>query len=428
MNLNSSKNVNRVVVTGLGAICGLGHNLDEIWNRATLGQSGVRLIEQAQWDHEQGVPFSYPVKVAGIPVGFSISPDLLADKERDRFDRFIHYALHSSHEAYFHAGLEKLENDPSKKRTGVILGVGMGGFPIIETTYREFLTKSQPRTSPFFIPSLIPNMASGLISMKLGLLGPNLAIASACASAGHAIENAYMQIALGKMDVAITGGAEAVTSKFTLAGFHSMKALSTRDVPAYKASCPFSKDRDGFVMGEGAGILILENYEHAKARGANILAELVATGSSSDAHHITAPHPEGLGAIQCMQSVLECAQIRPEEIDYINAHGTSTQLGDKAETLAIKEVFGKHAYDININSTKSMTGHLLGAAAGIESVLCVKSLLHDTIVPTINLDQADPDCDLNYTPNKSVKRKIKYALNNSFGFGGTNSSLIFKKI
>jgi 3-oxoacyl-[acyl-carrier-protein] synthase II len=419
------QSIKRVVVTGLGAICGLGNDVDEIWKNALAGRSGIRAMDSVE---SQGVDFDYPVKTAGVPTSFSISRDLLAEKEVDRFDRFIHYALHTAHEAYSQCGLKESTDPAIKKRTGVILGVGMGGFPAIETTYRDFLKKTQARTSPFFIPSIIPNMASGIISIKLGLQGPNFAISSACASAGHAIESAFMQIALGKMDVAITGGAEAVTSKFTMAGFHSMKALSTRPVEPQRASCPFSLDRDGFIMGEGAGILVLESYEHAVKRGATILAELVATGASSDAYHITAPHPEGQGAIQCMREALKAANLRPADIDYINAHGTSTPLGDKAETLAIKEVYGKHAFEVAINSTKSMTGHLLGAAAGLESVFCVKSLMHGMIPPTINLENPDPECDLNYTANIAVKKNIKYAMNNSFGFGGTNSSLIFKKM
>ncbi len=310
---------------------------------------------------------------------------------------------------------------------GCILGVGMGGFPATESGYRKFLNQKRARTSPFFIPSIIPNMASGLIGIKYNLKGSNFSISSACASSGHAIETAKRLIEAGVLDVAVVGGSEAVITKLTFAGFHSMKALSKREVNPTMASCPFSLERDGFVMGEGAGVFVLENLEKAKNRNARIIAELAGAGASADAHHITAPHPEGIGAIEAMKAALKDANIEASKIDYINAHGTSTPIGDIAETRAIKSVFDQHAYHLNISSTKSMTGHLLGAASALESIFCIKAIEENIIPPTINLENPDPDCDLNYTPIKAVNKEINFALNNSFGFGGTNSTLIFKK-
>ncbi len=416
-------NKKRVVITGLSGICGLGHSKNEIWKNALSGKSSIKKLNDRFIDD---IEFDFPVNIASYVNNFKIDDEILSPKEQDRFDTFIHYALHSAHHALIDSNL-KIGSDVLPHKIGCILGVGMGGFPLTESSYRKFLKQKRARTSPFFIPSIIPNMASGLISIKLGLQGSNFSISSACASSGHAIEMGVRQIQTGIQDAVLVGGSEAVLTKLTIAGFNSMKALSKRDVPAQHASCPFSSDRDGFVIGEGAAILVIESLDSALKRDATILAEIIGCGSSADAHHITSPHPEGQGAIKAMEQALLEASIEPNQVDYINAHGTSTPLGDISETNAIKSVFKEHAYKLNISSTKSMTGHLLGSAAAIESFFCVQSLVHQEIAPTINLDNPDPECDLNYTPNTSIKKKINIALNNSFGFGGTNSSLIFKK-
>jgi len=411
----------RVAVTGLGSVNSLGHNLGSTWAALTEGKSGISLLPPLN----DGLAFDYPVKIAGMVRDYQIAENILSAKERDRYSRFIHYALDSAFQAYHHAQLTP-ESYPLT-RQGCILGVGMGGFPEIEKEDREFVKKPKAKTSPFFITSIISNMASGLISIKFALQGANFAVTSACASAGHALTSAFNLIQLGQQDMILCGGAEAVTSKLTLAGFHTIKALSSREVSPQTASCPFDNERDGFVMAEGSAVLVLENYDKAKARGAPILAEIVACGFSSDANHITAPHPEGLGAANSMLMALQQANISPENIDYINAHGTSTPLGDKLESDAIKKVFGQHAYQLHVSSTKSMTGHMLGAAAAIESLACVMALREGVIPPTINLHHPDPACDLNYTPLKAVKKNMQYVMNNSFGFGGTNSTIIFKK-
>jgi 3-oxoacyl-[acyl-carrier-protein] synthase II len=408
----------RVAVTGIGAICGLGNNLSEVWNGLVNGKSGISKFEEVDEKF-------WPIQIAGRIKDFTLSEDILDARTQGRNDIFIHYAIQAAHEAISMANLNDSEYDPYKM--GSILGVGMGGFQTIEKTHINYIERGSRRVSPFFIPSFIANMSTGLISIQNNFRGVNYTIASACASASHAIGTSATEIMLGRQDVMITGGSEGVLSGLTMTGFNAMKALSKRTDDPTLASRPFDKDRDGFVMGEGAGVLVLENYEKAKARGANILAEVVGLGQTSDAHHITAPHPEGEGTIPCMQQSLEMAGIKPDQIDYINAHGTSTPLGDIAETKAIKKVFGDHAYKLNVSSSKSMTGHLLGAAGGIESVVCVKSIVEQTATPTINLDNPDPECDLNYTANQAQKRKIEYALSNSFGFGGTNSTLVFKK-
>ena len=410
--------LNRVAVTGISAICGLGNNLEQVWKNAIAGKSGISKIENID-------PKMWPVQIGGVVRDFEISEELLPAKEQARFDTFIHYALHSADEAIKHSKLLEAGYDPYM--TGSVLGVGLGGFPFIEKTHATYLEKGPRRVSPFFVPSFIPNMATGKISMKWNLRGTNHAVSSACASAAHAIGISASEIMLGRQDAIVTGGSECVIGGLTIAGFSAMKALSKRNHEPSLASRPFDKDRDGFIMGDGAGILILENLEKAKARGAKILAEVVGFGSTCDAYHITSPHPDGEGTVPCMKQALKQAGINPEDIDYINAHGTSTPTGDVAETNAIKAVFGDHAKNINISSTKSMTGHLLGAAGGLESVFCVKSIIEGEVPPTINLDNPGEGCDLNYTPNKSVKRDIKYVLNNSFGFGGTNSTTIFKK-
>ncbi|HXH76375.1 MAG TPA: beta-ketoacyl-ACP synthase II [Bacteriovoracaceae bacterium] len=410
--------LNRVAVTGMGAICGLGNSLDEVWANALLGKSGISTLERQKTDN-------WPVTFGGEVKNFKLNPELMELKDQDRFDLFNQYALHATDEALKQSGLVRAKYAPEK--IGIIFGTGLGGFPHIEMHHQTFLEKGARRVSPFFIPSVIPNMPEGLVSIKWGFKGINFAVASACASSAHALGLAATEIMMGRQDAMITGGTEGVITGYTIAGFASMKALSKRNEEPHRASRPYDVDRDGFVMGEGAGILVLENYEMAKARGARIIAEIIGFGASSDAHHITAPHPEGMGALICMNQALELSGLKKEDVGYVNAHGTSTPLGDIAETQAIKKVFGKHAYDMRVSSTKSMTGHLLGAAGGLESIFCIKALETGIIPPTINLENQDPQCDLNYVPNKPEKRDPQYALNNSFGFGGTNSSTVFKK-
>jgi 3-oxoacyl-[acyl-carrier-protein] synthase II len=412
--------INRVAITGMGMINGLGHTLNEVWGNAIEGKSGVSRIEQMDAS-------LLGTQIAGEVKNFAIAEDVLSAKVAPRYDRFIHFAMHSTNEALKHAGLLDNHIYP-KHKMGCIVGVGIGGFPEIESTAHTLFDKGPKRVSPFFIPAIIPNMTSGLISIRFGLEGLNYSVASACASAAHAITAASYEIMFGRQDVMVSGGSEAVVCSLTMAGFGNMKALSKRNDEPEKASRPFDTDRDGFVLGEGAGILILENYEKAVARGATIYAEIIGHGATSDAYHITAPHPEGDGAYRSMMMAVENAGIAFDQIDYVNAHGTSTGLGDIGETKAIKKTFGDHAYKLHVSSTKSMTGHLLGAAGGIETIFCAMALHTGIIPPTINLVNQDPECDLNYVPNKAIKKDMKYALNNSFGFGGTNSSLVLKKV
>ena len=411
--------LNRVAVTGMGAICALGNSLDEIWKNALAGKSGIDSLTRQPTE-------GWPVTFGGEVRNFKLDPHLMSLKDQDRFDLFNQYALHSADEAIKQAGLVEAKYAPEK--IGIIFGTGLGGFPHIESNHKIFLEKGARRVSPFFIPSVIPNMPEGLISILYGFQGINFAVASACASSAHAIGLAATEIMMGRQDAMVTGGTEGVITGYTIAGFASMKALSKRNDDPHHACRPYDKDRDGFVMGEGAGIVVLENYDKAVARGAHIIAEIVGFGASSDAYHITAPHPEGTGALLCMQQTMDLSGVSKEEVGYINAHGTSTPLGDVAETQAIKKVFGDHAYKLNVSSTKSMTGHLLGAAGGLESIFCIKALETGMLPPTINLANQDPLCDLDYVANQSKKKDIKYALNNSFGFGGTNSSTLFKKV
>lgn len=410
--------LNRVAITGMGAICGLGNTLDEVWANALAGKSGITTLERQNTE-------GWPVTFGGEVKNFKLDPHLMDLKDQDRFDLFNQYALHASHEAITQSGLVEAKYAPEK--IGIIFGTGLGGFPHIESNHKTFLEKGARRVSPFFIPSVIPNMPEGLISIHYGFKGINFAVASACASSAHALGLAATEIMMGRQDAMVTGGTEGVITGYTIAGFASMKALSKRNEEPHRASRPYDVDRDGFVMGEGAGILVLENYDKAVARGAKIIAEVVGFGASSDAHHITAPHPEGMGALLCMQQTLDLSGVAKEEVGYVNAHGTSTPLGDVAETQAIKKVFGDQAYKMSVSSTKSMTGHLLGAAGGLESIFCVKALQTGMLPPTINLENQDPQCDLDYVPNKAKQKDIMYALNNSFGFGGTNSSTLFKK-
>lgn len=408
----------------MGAVTGLGHTLKDNWSNALEGKSGVSLIEQA--DTEQML-----TKIAGEVKNFHLAEHILEAKEAPRYDRFIHFAMHSAYEALNDAGLitdHQINNTYDPHRMGSIMGVGIGGFPEIERTAQLLVTKGPKRVSPFFIPAVIPNMTTGLISIRFGLRGLNYSISSACASAAHALTAACYEIMFGRQDIMVSGGAESVVCQLGMSGFINMKALSRRNDEPHRASRPFDTDRDGFVLGEGAGILVLENYDKAVARGAKIYAEIVGHGATSDAYHITAPHPEGDGAYNSMKMAVENAGVAFNEVGYVNAHGTSTPLGDIGETKAIKRTFGDHAKNLYVSSTKSMTGHLLGAAGGIETIFCAMALHEGIIPPTINLENQDPECDLNYVPNKPVKADIKYALNNSFGFGGTNSSLLLKKV
>jgi 3-oxoacyl-[acyl-carrier-protein] synthase II len=416
--------INRVAITGMGMITGLGHSLNETWKNSIEGKSGVSLIEQA--DTEQML-----TKIGGEVKHFTIADHIIEPKEAPRYDRFIHFAMHSAFEALNDAGLlTNNENNHTYEahRMGSIMGVGIGGFPEIEKTAHLLFEKGPKRVSPFFIPAVIPNMSTGLISIRFGLRGLNYSISSACASAAHALTAACYEIMFGRQDVMVSGGAEAVIGQLGMSGFITMKALSRRNDEPHRASRPFDIGRDGFVLGEGAGVLVLENYDKAVARGAKIYAEIVGHGATSDAYHITAPHPEGDGAFNSMKMAVENAGIHFKDIGYVNAHGTSTPLGDIGETRAIKRTFGDHAKNLYVSSTKSMTGHLLGAAGGIETIYCAMALHTGIIPPTINLENPDPECDLNYVPNQAIKADIKYALNNSFGFGGTNSSLVLKKV
>lgn len=412
----------RVVITGLGTINPLGNNVQEYFSNLGKGVSGACPI--TRFDASL-----FKTRFACEIKDFDPTQHGMDRKEARKLDRYCHYAVVAADEAIADSGLDLETTD--KDRVGVIIGSGIGG---IETLTQEIMGFSEgnkvPRFSPFFIPKMIPDMAAGFVSIKYGFMGPNYATVSACASSSHSMCNAFDLIRLGKADVVVTGGAEAGITASSVGGFNSAQALSTNNDNYTKASRPFDKDRDGFVMGEGAGILVFEEYEHAKARGAKIYAEVVGSGMTADAHHITAPHPEGHGAIQALKLALKEAGLKPEDVDYINVHGTSTPLGDIAELKAIKEVFGEHAYKVSISSTKSMTGHLLGAAGAVESIACISAMQNSLVPPTINFETPDPDIDynMNLTLNKAQERTVDVALNNTFGFGGHNSCLIFKKV
>lgn len=411
----------RVVVTGIGAITPIGNSIADYTEGLLQGKSGAKPITKFNAEH-------FKVRFACELSGYN--PELVTPKkELRRMDSFCHYALSAVHEAMEQSGLDLTSIDLDK--SGVIWGSGIGGFETIEHDIEEAaLWNGEPRYSPFLIPKLIVDMAPGLISIKYGFRGINYATVSACASSTHAIINAFDYIRMGRADIMITGGSEAAVTKASIGGFGSMKALSERNDSPETASRPFDKDRDGFVLGEGAGALILEEYEHALKRGATILAEIGGVGMTADAHHMTAPHPEGIGASNVMRLALEDAGLQASDIDYINVHGTSTPLGDVAETKAILKVFGEHAYKLNISSTKSMTGHLLGAAGAIEAIACIIGMRNGFIPPTINHFTDDPEFDpkLNFTFNTAQKKEIKAALSNTFGFGGHNASVIIKKI
>lgn len=408
----------RVVVTGLGLICPVGNEVNTGWQNILAGQSGITRITGFN-------PDALTAQVAGEVKDFDITHYISA-KDARRMDKFIHYGIAASLQAIQDAGLDSAGINP--ERIGVNVGSGIGGLPLIEDQH-DILQQSGPRKiSPFFIPGSIINMISGQISIMKGYQGPNYAIVSACTTANHCIGDASRIIEYGDADVMIAGGAESTITELAMGGFASARALSTRNDDPATASRPWDIGRDGFVMGEGAGVLVLEEYEHAKARGAKIYAELAGFGMSSDAYHMTAPREDGDGACRSMQNALKNAGLPVESIDYVNAHGTSTPLGDVAETVAIKRCFGEHAYKLAVSSTKSMTGHLLGAAGGIEAVFSIMAI-HDQIAPpTINLHQIDPQCDLDYVPNVARKMTIKAAMSNSFGFGGTNGTLIFSQV
>lgn len=410
----------RVVVTGMGALTPIGNNLDDYWKNLIDGVSGAAPI--TKFDAELfKTQFACEVK------DFN-AQDLIERKEARKLDLFSQYAIFTATEAMEDSGIDLESVNPD--RCGVIWGSGIGGLKTFQEECFNYANgDGTPRFNPFFIPKMIVDIAAGHISMKYGLRGPNYVTVSACASSTNAMIDALMLIQLGKSDVIVTGGSEAAVNIAGIGGFNALKALSTRNDSPTSASRPFDATRDGFVLGEGSGCLILEELEHAKARGAKIYAEVVGGGLTADAHHMTAPHPEGLGAMNVMKLAIEDAGMTPEDIDYVNVHGTSTPLGDIAETKAIKEVFGEHAYNLNISSTKSMTGHLLGAAGAIEAIACVKAVQEDIVPPTINFEVEDENIDykLNFTFNKAEKREVRAALSNTFGFGGHNTSVIVKK-
>jgi 3-oxoacyl-[acyl-carrier-protein] synthase II len=407
----------RVVVTGVGMITPLGTGTEKSWEGLIKGQSGVRRITQFD-------PADFPCQIAGEVSDFELDR-FVEGKEQKKMDRFIHFGLAAATMAIEDSKLKITENN--SHRVGIIVGAGIGGLRAIEHYSKILSEKGYKKITPFFIPMTIINLVAGQISIRFGAKGPNSAVATACASGTHSTGDAFKIIQRGDADVMIAGGTEAVITPLGIAGFAAMKALSTRNSEPERASRPFDIDRDGFVMGEGAGIMVLEELEHALNRGAKIYAEIIGYGLNSDAYHITSPSPDGGGAARCMEAALKDANIRPEEVDYINAHGTSTKYGDELETTAIKKVFGKHAYRLVVSSTKSMTGHLLGAAGGVEGVISVLSIFNKTIPPTINLENPDPECDLDYVPHKARERDVNVAVSNSFGFGGTNACIVFKR-
>jgi len=407
----------RVVVTGLGLISPVGNNVSDGWANLIAGQSGVASITKFD-------AADFSTRFAGEVKGFKIE-DYLSAKEARHMDTFIHYGVAAGMQAMQDSGLEIVEENA--ERVGVAVGSGIGGLPMIETTQTELLSRGPRRISPFFVPASIINMISGHLSIKFGIKGPNLAIVTACTTGLHCIGEAARLIEYGDADVMIAGGAEATVSPLGIGGFAAARALSQRNADPATASRPWDKDRDGFVLGEGAGVMVLEEYEHAKARGAKIYAEVAGYGMSGDAYHMTAPLEDGDGARRCMLAALKNARVNPDQVHYLNAHGTSTPLGDVAETVAIKRAFGEHAKHIVVNSTKSMTGHLLGGSGGLESVFAVLAVHHQVSPPTINIFNQDPDCDLDYCANTARDMKIDVALKNSFGFGGTNGTLVFKR-
>jgi len=408
----------RVVVTGLGIVSPVGIGVSEAWANVLAGRSGITRITRFD-----AAPFA--AQIAGEVKGFDVSK-YLAVKEARRFDLFLHYGTAAAIEAIADAGIKASE--ANAERIGVNIGSGIGGLPMIEDGARTLTQQGPRRISPFFIPGTIINMISGNLSIMYGFKGPNLAITTACTTSTHCIGESARLIAYGDADVMVAGGSESTVCPLAIAGFSSARALSTRNDDPATASRPWDRGRDGFVLGEGAGVVVLEELEHAEARGAKIYAELVGYGMSADAHHVTAPCADGDGARRCMINALKDARANLDEVDYINAHGTSTPLGDLAETIAVKRCFGNHAAKLAVSSTKSMTGHLLGAAGGVEAVFTVLGIEHQIAPPTTNLHEPDPQCDLDYVPNQAREMRIRLALSNSFGFGGTNATLAFRPV
>lgn len=407
----------RVVVTGIGLVTPLATGTRETWDALVNGKSGIGPI--THFDAS-----AHASQIAAEVKDFN-SEDYFEPKQAKNLDMFVQYAMAAADMAAQDSGIEF--TDDIAERVGVITGCGMGGLPTIEQYHQVLLERGPRRITPFLIPRIIPNMASGHISMRFNAKGPNLALTTACAAGTHAVGEAFRSVAYGDSDIVITGGAEAVVCPLAVGGFSAMKALSTRNDDPAAASRPFDKDRDGFVIAEGSGMLILEELEHAKARGAKIYAEMAGYGQTSDAYHIAAPPENGEGGARCMKKALYDAGMNPEDIDYINAHGTSTPLNDRCETAAVKSVFGDHAYNLCLSSTKSMTGHMLGGAGGIEAAFSALTLQNGIIPPTINLENQDPNCDLDYVPNTARELAIRTVMSNSFGFGGTNAVIIMKR-
>lgn len=407
----------RVVITGMGAITPVGHTVSEYWENLKQGKSGVAKVTRFDIN-------GYPTQIAAEVKNFEPT-NHIEKKEARKMDLVEQFAIVAAQQAFEDSGIKTEKIDPY--RAGVVIGSGIGGIDTLEKQHKNLITVGHHRVSPFFIPMMIIDMCAGLVAMRFGFKGPNYATVSACASSAHAIADSFKIIQRGEADLMLTGGAEATITPLSMAGFCSARAMSTRNDQPEKASRPFDKERDGFVMGEGAGMLVLESLDSAIARGAKIYAEVIGAGMTADAYHITAPAPNGEGACNAMKIALKDAQLQPKEIDYINAHGTSTDLGDISETLAIKNVFGEHARKLAVNSTKSIIGHLLGAAGATELIACVETIQEGILHPTINQEVPDPQCDLDYVPNTARKREINVALSNSFGFGGHNITLAVRK-
>ena len=407
----------RVVITGLGMVAPVGHTVEAAWENILAGKSGIRPIT-----HFNNAAMS--VRFGGPIVDFDVTEYITA-KDAKKMDPFIHYGMAAGIQAVKDAGIEVTEENA--KRIGVAVGAGIGGIYTIENNYDAYLEKGPRRISPFFVPAAIINMVSGNLSIMHGFKGPNISIVSACSTGAHNIADAMRMIQYGTVDMMVAGGTEMATTPIGMGGFAAARALSTRNDDPQGASRPWDKDRDGFVLSDGAGVVVIEELEHAKKRGAKIYAELAGIGWNSDAYHMTSPSPDGAGARDCMLQALEDAEINPDQVDYINAHGTSTPAGDVAETMAVKGAFGDHAHKLCVSSTKSMTGHMLGAAGGVEAVFTTLAVRDQVAPPTINLENQDPDCDLDYVPNSARKMEIDVAISNSFGFGGTNGTLVFRR-
>ena len=408
----------RVVVTGMGVVSALGNDVDSFWSQLVAGQCGIDRI--AAFD-----PSAFDTQIAGEVKRFDPAPAFPSPKEIRRTDRYSQFGVYAAWQALRDSGLDL--DRVNRDEVGVFIGSGIGGLETVTAQHKILLERGPGRLSPFMIPMLISNMASGLVSMYYNLRGPNFATCSACATANHALGEAWRTIKMGDARIMLAGGAEATIVPIGIGGFCAMKAMSTRNAEPRRASRPFDKERDGFVMGEGSGVLVLEELEHAKARGARIYCEMAGYGNTADAHHLTAPSPGGEGAARCMRMGLQNAGLNPEDVSYINAHGTSTPQGDIAETEAIKTVFGPHARRLAVSSTKGATGHMLGAAGAVEMVVCAKAIQSDTVPPTINYEVPDPECDLDYVPNTARQLKVNAVVNNSFGFGGHNASIVARK-